>query len=310
MSINRLGKYINLFTDFGFKRIFGTEKNKDLLIDFLNTLLEKEISPIQRLTYLNNERLGKQAKDRKAFFDLYCENQQGEKFIIELQKAEQAFFKDRSIYYATFPIQEQALKGKWNYELTPVYTISIMNFIFDNDFPEQVISRVELRERDTNRLFFDKLKFVYIEIPKFHKKNTELQSNLDKWLYVFRNMHQLEKMPNEVQQGVFLKLFKECEIAQYKPKELMEYEQSWKELNDMFAVLSTAEKKGERIGIEKGERIGIEKGERIGIEKGERIGIEKIAINAIKKGFDNVIIQELTGLDIASIERIRKNLNK
>jgi hypothetical protein len=72
----------------------------------------------------------------------------------------------------------------------------------------------------------------------------------------------------------------------------MPYEQSWKELNDMFAVLSTAEKKGERIGI----------------EKGERIGIEKIAINAIKKGFDNVIIQELTGLDIASIEKIRKKI--
>ncbi len=254
------------------------------MIDFLNNLLEEDIDPIQNITYFNNEKLGKQAKDRKAFFDLYCENQKGDKFIVELQRAEQDFFKDRSLYYATFPIQEQAKKGKWNYELTPVYTISIMNFIFDNEFPEEVITRVELRERKTNRLFLDKIRFVYVEMPKFKKKNNELKDNLDKWLYVFKNMHTLDKMPIEVQQGVFLRLFKECEIAQYKPKELMEYEQSWKEYNDWFAVLSTAEKKGEKIGI------------------------ERTAINAIKKGFDNQTIQELTGLSIKEIEALRKQV--
>jgi predicted transposase/invertase (TIGR01784 family) len=291
-------KYINLFTDFGFKKIFGTESNKDLLIDFLNTILENEIPKIKDLKYLKTEFVGKVAKERKAIFDLFCENERGEKFIIELQRAEQEFFKDRSIYYASFPIQEQGKKGKdWDYELLPVYTISIMNFVFSDQYPDKIISYIELRDRETNTLFFDKLHFVYLEMPKFQKKLSELKSNTDKWLYVFKNMHLLDNMPDEVKQGVFLKLFKQCEIAQYNPKELMKYQQSWKEHNDMFAVLKNAENKG------------VEKGIGIGVEKGIGIGVEKTAINAIKKGFDDQTIQELTGLSFEQIAEIRKKIN-
>lgn len=104
-------KYINPFTDFGFKKLFDSEFNKELLIDFLNQVLD-EREQIHDLTYLNTENLGSTEADRKAVFDLYCENEKGEKFIIELQNARQDFFKDRSIYYATFPIQSQAVKGK------------------------------------------------------------------------------------------------------------------------------------------------------------------------------------------------------
>lgn len=278
-------KYINLFTDFGFKKIFGTESNKDLLIDFLNTILENEIPKITNLTYLKTEFLGKVVKDRKAIFDLFCQNDEGEKFIIELQRAEQEFFKDRSVYYASFPIQEQGKKGKdWDYELMPVYTISIMNFVFDEFTPYQVISHIELRDRQTNRLFFDKLRFVYIEMPKFQKQEDELESNLDRWLYIFKNMHILDRMPREIREGIFLKLFEQCEIAQYKPKELMKYEQSWKEHNDMFAVLSTAEKKG--INSAK----------------------KEVVINAIKKGFDDQTISEITNLSLLTILEIRKEI--
>jgi predicted transposase/invertase (TIGR01784 family) len=110
-------KYINPFTDFGFKRLFGTEFNKELLIDFLNQVLQGK-EQIQDLTYLNPENHGKTEADRKAIFDLYCENGVGEKFIIELQNVKQQYFKDRSIFYATFPLQQQAPKGKdWDYYL-------------------------------------------------------------------------------------------------------------------------------------------------------------------------------------------------
>jgi predicted transposase/invertase (TIGR01784 family) len=130
MNTSHLGRYINLFTDFGFKRIFGTERNKDLLIDFLNSLLSQEISPITDLRYRNSEQLGQQEAERRAIFDLYCENQNGEKFIVELQRAEQIHFKDRSLYYASFPLQEQGKKGAWDYELKAVYSISIMDYGF------------------------------------------------------------------------------------------------------------------------------------------------------------------------------------
>ena len=122
-------KYINPFTDYGFKRLFGEEPNKELLLDFLNELLREEQGQITSLTYLKNENLGSSDVDRKAIFDIYCENERGEKFIVELQKTKQNFFKDRTVYYATFPIREQARRADWNFELKAVYTVAILDFV-------------------------------------------------------------------------------------------------------------------------------------------------------------------------------------
>lgn len=94
-------RYINPFTDFGFKKIFGEELNKDLLIDFLNELLKGE-QFIKDLNYKKTEYLGNTEIDRKAIFDLYCENDKGEKFIVEIQKTKQRYFKDRTVYYSVF----------------------------------------------------------------------------------------------------------------------------------------------------------------------------------------------------------------
>ena len=117
MKDNELSdRYVNPYTDFGFKKLFGTEMNKDLLISFINSLLSGE-EVITDLTYLNTEHLGTSEADRKAVFDVYCENNRGEKILVEMQRGEQRYFKDRSIYYASFPIREQGKKGEWNYEL-------------------------------------------------------------------------------------------------------------------------------------------------------------------------------------------------
>src|ERR1700712_775763 len=124
-------KYINPFTDFGFKKIFGEEASKPLLLDFLNALLP-ETSKIKDLSFKNTEHLGQTLIDRKSLIDIYCEAENGEKFIVELQKAKQNFFKERTVYYSTFPIREQAEKGEWNYNLKAVYCIGILDFTFDD----------------------------------------------------------------------------------------------------------------------------------------------------------------------------------
>ena len=136
-------RYINPLTDFGFKRIFGSEPNKVLLIDFLNVVLPAE-HRIKDLTYRNNENVGNTTIDRKAIFDIYCESETGERFIVEIQKAKQNYFKDRSIYYSTFPIQEQAEKGDWNYKLSAVYTVGVLDFIFDDHKDDSTIMHVEI----------------------------------------------------------------------------------------------------------------------------------------------------------------------
>ena len=156
-------RYVNPFTDFGFKRLFGQEANKELLIDFLNEVLKDEQEPIVDLTCHKNERLGEIAPDRKAIFDIYCENEKGEKFVVEMQKNEQYFFKDRIIYYATFPIRDQAKKSLWDYKLNAIYMINILGFAHDCPPEEKDKFRydVELMEKETKKPFYEKLRFIY-----------------------------------------------------------------------------------------------------------------------------------------------------
>lgn len=239
-------KYINPFTDYGFKKLFGEEPNKDLLLDFLNVLLEEEQGEIKDLTYLKNEHLGTSAMDRKAIFDLYCENDKGEKFIVELQKTKQNFFKDRTVYYATFPIREQAKRADWNFELKAVYTVAILDFVFSEDKGDTTKFRydIKLTDADTKKVFYDKLTFIYLEMPKFNKTVDELESRFDKWLYVIRNLNRLDTVPDKLRERIFEKLFETAEIAKFTPDQIRSYEDSLKYYRDLKNSLDTAKQEG------------------------------------------------------------------
>ena len=241
-------KYINPFTDFGFKKIFGEEANKDLLIDFLNAVLKDE--KVKDLTYMRSERLGAAVTDRKAIFDLYCENENGEKFIVEMQKAKQKYFKDRSVFYSTFPIQQQAQKGDWNFELKSVYTIGVLDFIFDETKDSKDYFHWEVKMMDVNKkeVFYDKLTYIYFEMPKFNKTIDELENQFDKWMYLLKNLPQLLNYPFTLQNKLFEKLFKVAEIARFTPKQKIAYEDSLKVYRDLKNVIDTAFEEGKIEG--------------------------------------------------------------
>ena len=241
-------KYINPLTDFGFKKLFGEEVNKDLLIDFLNELLP-ERHKIKELTYQPNEQMSITEYDRKAIFDLYCESEKGEKFIVEIQRAKQNFFKDRSVYYASFPIQQQAIKGSnWDFRLAAVYTIGILDFIFEEDKDDkEYIHTVQLKNQK-NRVFYDKLTFIYIELPKFGKSLEELDNKIDKWLYLFRYLAKLQERPHALQERIFQKLFAAAEIAKYSREELEIYEESLKYYRDLNNIVYSAKVEGKIEG--------------------------------------------------------------
>ena len=246
MSETLKERYINFFTDFGFKRLFGSEPTKGCLIDFLNSLLDGLESPIKELRFRNTEHLGASELDRKAIFDLYCESESGERFIIELQKAKQKYFKDRSLFYSTFPIQEQAARGEWDFRLKAVYTIGILDFEFDEDkdTPEKYIYNVKLTDIETHKVFHDKLSFIYIEMPKFNKSINELVTHQDKWLYALKNLTLLENVPDGFRDEIFLRFFKAAEVAKLKPVERENYEQSLKYYRDMKNVIDAAVEEG------------------------------------------------------------------
>lgn len=248
-------KYVNPFTDFGFKKLFGEEANKDLLMDFLNQLLAGE-ETITQLTFLKTERLGLAEADRKAIFDLYCQNEKGEKFIVELQKAKQLYFKDRSLYYATFAIQEQAQAGEWDFNLKTVYMISIMDFSFDETGADRFLHDVRLIETHTLRVFNEKLRFLYLEMPKFNKTEEELQSHFDKWLYVLKNLGRLDRVPLKLKERIFERVFTVAELANYNRDEQRAYQDSLKYYRDLKNALDTQFLEGIQEGREKGREEG------------------------------------------------------
>lgn len=289
-------RYINFYTDFAFKKLFGTEMNKDLLISFLNSLFAGS-EVITDLHYLNVEHMGAAAAERKAVFDVYCENDRGEKFLIEMQKAEQEYFIDRSIYYSTFPIQEQAPKGKWNFRLSKVYTIGILNFCFSKDDPEYMHHEVKLMDTRTKEVFYDKLAYIYLEMPKFRKSVGELDTLFDKWLFALKNLSRLLERPDVLQEQVFLHLFEQAEIAKLSPTELHDYRESQKDAWDIYSVVESAEHRGEKKGREEGRAEGLEEGRAKGIAESRL----EIARSMKDNGIETNVIASCTGLNLDEI---------
>lgn len=284
-------RYINPYTDFGFKMLFGTEMNKELLISFINSLLSgKEV--IRDLTYLNTEHLGTSEADRRAVFDVYCENERGEKILIEMQRGEQQFFKDRSLYYATFPIREQGEKGEWDYRLKAVYVIGILNFKFDLEDDNYFHHEVQLMDVCTKQVFYDKLTFIYLEMPKFNKSEDELVTMFDKWLFVLRNLSRLMARPAALQDRIFTRLFEAAEIAKFTKEQYEAYEESLKVYRDWQNTIVTAEQKGMAKGMAEG------------IAKGR---MEQNIANARSMklaGLDYEIISQVTGLSKDEIDKL------
>jgi predicted transposase/invertase (TIGR01784 family) len=290
-------KYINPYTDFGFKKLFGTEMNKDLLISFLNALFNGTKQEIVDVQYLNGEHLGDGYGDRRAVFDVYCISADGSRFIVEMQKAEQAYFKDRSIYYSTFAIREQAPKGKtWDYHLEDVYTVGVLNFTFpDHEYPaDSYRYEIKLTDIDDGHTFYDKLTFVYLEMPKFRKTEDELVTMMDKWMFVLRNLSRLLERPKALQDRIFDRLFEQAEIAKYSPEERREYAESIKNYWDYYSTMKTAKEKGREEGRAEGRAEGREEGRTA--EKKENAHRMKV------KGYPAEDIADITGLSIEDIE--------
>ena len=245
-------RYISLLTDFGFKRIFGTDPNKELLINFLNSLFDGE-EVIKDVKYLNSENVGDVYTERKAIFDVYCENEKGEKFIVEMQNAYQTYFKDRSLFYSTFPIREQSPKGSdWNFCLKKVYVVALLNYKMSDDAfdSSDTIHTIALMDTKTNKVFNTKLLFKYVEVGRFDKTDEELTSLSDKWMYVLKNLSRLDNRPAALREKIFSKLFAAASVARFTPTELREYEDSLKAYRDIKNSLDTAKEEGREEGRE------------------------------------------------------------
>jgi predicted transposase/invertase (TIGR01784 family) len=288
-----MAKYINPYTDFGFKKLFGEEGNKDLLIDFLNQLLPAH-HQIRDLDFRNPANLPDLPIERKAFFDVHCQALSGERFIVEMQKAKVKYFKDRSLFYVTFPIREQAQQGDWDFKLTAIYFVAILDFPYDEAEERRKFRRdVALKDQDGD-LFFDKLHFRFLQMPLFNKTENELVTHFDKWCYFLKNLENLDHIPAILNEPIFQKAFQTAQLANLSPEQRAIYDENLMQYWGFKSAINTAveEAVGAAVGAAKEE---------------ERVEIAKKLILADSS---DEFIKQITGLPLEQIAQLRTELGK
>ena len=243
MSDEKKPKYINPLTDFGFKRIFGTEANSDLLMDFLNCMLPLK-SPIAKITYKNVEQIPNLEDDRKVIYDLFCVDEEGNELIIEMQKARLTYFRDRSLFYLTFPIQSQSVRGSWNFKLSPIYYLSLLDFYYEPEHTALLEREVQLKDQQ-NEVFYPKLFLKYVQLPVFQKAETELSDRKEQWLYYLKHLEEMEQIPQIFKSDkIFIKGLKIAEIAALSEPEFQTYQLSRMQYLEIRGVVETAYDEG------------------------------------------------------------------
>ncbi|GGK04984.1 Rpn family recombination-promoting nuclease/putative transposase [Parabacteroides faecis] len=307
-------KFINPFTDEGFKRIFGNEINKDMIIRFLNSLLNETITDI---TFRNVEALGICRNDRKAVFDIFCETDKHELIIVEMQKSSQKYFSDRVLYYASFAIQQQATYAKeqleqelkllkeeqegnsskpkrlrWNYAVNRVYVVCFLNYIMDRKHPAKYRWDIIRMDRELKEPFSDTLMEIYLEMPKFNLRLSECDTLYKKFLFALNNIEIMERLPKELNEQIFQKLKSIVEIERMTPDERLAYELSLSTERDLYACMETKYEEGLEKGIEKGKAEGLAE------------GIKSVAARLKHLGMDLPSITHATGLTEAEIQAL------
>ena len=282
-----MAQFINPFSDWGFKHIFGREISKDLLICFLNELFAGEFV-IKSLAFGNKEQIGLSKDSREVIFDIYCTTDEGKEIIVEMQNRGQEHFIDRALYYTSRVIVNQGIKGEWDYDIRPVYTICFMNFI-DPLLPlGKFRTDMILADRDNGKMVSDKIRMVYLMLPFFEKTETECETDFERWIFVLKNMNTFERMPFLAKNAVFKKLAEISDLRTLSKKDMDKYEDSIRIMRDAYATykyaIKTGLEDGRKQGLEEGMAQGIEKGMAQGIEKGMAQGIEKGMAQGIEKG--------------------------
>ena len=294
-----MGRFINPFTDVGFKRIFGQEVSKDLLIDFLNALLEGE-RRVKNITFLDKELVPIHEDDRGVIYDVYCTDEDGEQFIVEMQNKGQTNFRERALYYLSQAVSRQGEKGTaWDFDLKAVYGVFFMNFRLKGN-ARKLRTDVLLADRDTHEVFTNKMRYIFLELPSFTKEENECETDFERWIYVLKNMETLQRLPFKARSAVFKKLEEVVDIASLSKEERLKYDESIKVYRDKLAVLKYAKQEG----IEEGIDIGFERGHKQGREEGREKERISIARNLKQLGTTMEVIIRATGLSEAEIEKL------
>ena len=284
-------QFIDPRVDFAFKKIFGNENAKDILIDFLNSILGLSgVYQIKEVVILDPYQAPKIKYTKKSYVDVRCTDERNIQYIVEMQVEYVKGMEKRIIYNASKRYSNQIEKGEDYPKLNQVISINILDFdMFE--FPHY-LSIHTTNEIITGNCYLDEIKYYFIELNKFIKKIEELTTNLEKWVYFIKEASNLNTIPKELENNVFKHAFEIARVSNMTKEEWEAY--------DMESMLIQDERGMIEAALEKGEKLGVEKGK---IE-GEKLGIKKTAKNMKDKGLDINLICELTGLSIEDINKL------
>ena len=298
-----MGVFINPFTDIGFKRIFGQEFSKPLLLDFLNNLLVGE-RKIENITFLDKEMPRDIEGERSIIYDVLCETETGEKIIVEMQNQRQPFFKQRSIFYASEAISRQARKGReWRFDIKAVYLIAFLNFTLE-DIGTTFRTDVALLDMRTKEVFSDKIRLIYLQLPYFNKEADECENDFERWIYVLKNMETINRLPWTAKSAVFKRLEEIAEVRALTKEEQMQYDHALKVYRDNYNTFQGAIEEGMKEGREKGLKEGREEGIKEGREEGKADKTKEIVQNMKKMGMSIEQIAQACGISVEEAEKL------
>jgi len=294
-------KFLDIKTDYAFKKVFGSIENKDILIEFLNSILDLKY-PIKDLTIVDPYNIPMLKGMKDTYVDVKAILEDNSKVIIEMQVLNHEGFEKRILYNIAKNYSAQLNKGEDYNLLNPIIAITITDFIMFDDI-KNYISYFKLIEKKEFIKYSDDIELIFIELPKFNKSLKELKTIQEKYIYFIKNAGSLEYIPKELEnlKKAFniineANLTKEELELQYKRKEFISIQK--------LAIVK-AKNEGLEEGIEKGKKEGLKEGIEKGIKEGEKRKAIEIAKNLLDV-LDDKTISQKTGLDIKEIEKLRK----
>ncbi|MCS6795151.1 MAG: Rpn family recombination-promoting nuclease/putative transposase [Raineya sp.] len=289
-------QFADVKNDIAFRKIFGNEQKKEILISFLNAILglekERKIADVQ---ILNPYQVPIVLGAKSTVLDVKAKDETGKEYIVEMQVTDKIGFAQRVVYYSAKSYVSQLNANEEYYELKPVIFIGILNFVFLET--PNYLSRHLILDTQTQEHKLKDLEFNFIELPKFNKQIHQLESLTEKWIFFIKNAENLEVIPENVDDKGLQNAYLEADKHLWSKKDLEAYE---------YARMRETDEKAEKM---KAIEIGFQKGLQEGLEKGIEKNKIETALKAIQQGLDNQIIQVLTGLSIEEIEKLRSQLS-
>ena len=283
-------RYVDLLTNSGFKAVFGDRANKDVVMSVMNSFLppHRHVTDIE---YTATEHQGQLLSNKEYRYDFMCKDADGVSFIVEMQCYPNDYWFQRCVSYASRAYDRQNHKGG-EYNVPPVYLIGLMGVELAHSNSEtwtnRYISEYTFMETTSHELQDETIIIIFAELARFSKTLEECGNDLERMLYVIKNMGNLKNQPDSLRHEIFSRIFRACEIAMFDEGKRIQYDRDMYDEKRRMGELKTAE----MIGLEKG------------LEKGREEGREEIIRCMYASGISVEEICRIVNLSIDDVKRI------